>query len=115
MLIVASDLNALVAQMRTDSHTWFPAIHNFDSYVPLEVFYAMGLAGEAGEALDEVKKVCRTGRWTVEAREKLAYELADTFVYLLLLADRMGIDLEGAYNAKRLQNLVRFGEPQQGE
>lgn len=101
-------LDALAKEMRENSERWFPHLHSADALVPLPAFYAMGLAEEAGEALGEAKKTYRKGDWTNERREKLALELADVFTYLLLLADKMGVDLLGSYTVKAALNDARF-------
>lgn len=59
--------------------------------------------GELGEAANVVKKLNRVrdningNKETADAlREKLAGELADTFIYLDLMCQALGIDLESA-------------------
>jgi len=72
------------------------------------------LTGELGEAANVAKKLNRyrdgiNGNTEAEAdlRAKLARELADTFIYLDLLAQRAGVDLPAAvrdtFNAKSAQ------------
>lgn len=41
-------------------------------------------------------------------RERAAEEIADTFIYLLRLADVMGIDLIAAAQAKMTQNALKY-------
>lgn len=104
-------LKQITKTMRSDSERWAPQIH--DGSVDLTVFYGLGLAGEAGEAVDEIKKGMRRGTRADGSLKiddaKFAFELADTFTYLLLLADEIGLDLTAAWMAKREMNEERFG------
>ena len=69
--------------------------------------WAIAFVGEAGEAANIIKKLNRVrdgirGNDTPEQvlRVNLAGELADAFTYLDLLAQRFGIDLADAVEAK---------------
>ena len=53
---------------------------------------ALGIAGEAGEVADYVKKV--VGHRHPLDREKMAKELGDVLWYLTILAQRFGFSLE---------------------
>lgn len=103
------DLTQLAATMRANSERWFPGLHH-DPLLPLAVFYALGLGGEAGEVLDEIKKAFRTNG-DLTQRDNLAAELADVLTYLLLLADELDIDLIAAYQTKAAYNEARWGQP----
>lgn len=68
--------------------------------------WAVAMVGEAGEAFNLIKKFNRL-RDKLHSNNpdgfdmsKLADELADTFIYLDLLASRCGIDLENAVRQK---------------
>jgi NTP pyrophosphatase (non-canonical NTP hydrolase) len=52
----------------------------------------MGLCGEAGEALDELKKHLFQDHWL--DKEHIAKELGDVAWYLAVSADALGYDLE---------------------
>jgi NTP pyrophosphatase (non-canonical NTP hydrolase) len=56
---------------------------------------AVGLGGEAGEVLNELKKMHRDdgGLWTKARRKKVALELGDTLYYLALIAWEAGYTL----------------------
>ena len=43
-----------------------------------------------------------------EKREQVGHEIADTFIYLLRLADVLGIDLIAAANAKMDLNALKY-------
>ena len=65
--------------------------------------WACSLAGEAGEACNVIKKIHRVRdgiqRDPValdDLQYHLAEELADTLIYLFLLAERSGVNLEAA-------------------
>jgi NTP pyrophosphatase (non-canonical NTP hydrolase) len=83
--------------------------------------WAGAMAGEAGEAANVAKKLKRletglvTGSQDRERHElvkKLGLELADTFLYLDLLAARYGIDLGHAIVEKFNQKSEEFGFPE---
>ena|SRR5690349_2446280 len=56
------------------------------------MYAAMGLAGEAGEVLEKIKKVLRDDDYvfTDETRAKLHKEMGDTLFYLTVIADLIG-------------------------
>lgn len=56
--------------------------------------------GELGEAANLLKKVRRHDFTISSVRKKLAHELADVVIYIVLLADKCGIDLEDAVREK---------------
>lgn len=102
-------LTALARLYRENSERWFPHWHSPDLGMPLRVAYALGLAGEVGEVANVVKKMQRDGDSAV-LTEGLGAELADVFVYLLLLADECDVDLYAEAEAKVLVNEVQRGE-----
>ena len=60
-------------------------------------FYpTLGLAGEAGEVCEKVKKVMRDrgGEFDSSARESIKKELGDVLWYVAILADELGLDLD---------------------
>lgn len=59
------------------------------------VYTSLGLAGEAGEITNKVKKVLRDndGVLTPEVAEDLAKEIGDVLWYLARLADELGYPL----------------------
>lgn len=62
-----------------------------------KVFYpALGLAGEAGEIANKVKKILRdtNGVVTEERREELAGEIGDVLWYAAALASDLGLSLD---------------------
>lgn len=61
------------------------------------IYYpTLGLAGEAGEVADKVKKIMRDdgGTLTPERREAIIKELGDVLWYCAALADELGTTLE---------------------
>jgi NTP pyrophosphatase (non-canonical NTP hydrolase) len=74
---------------------------------------ALGLAGEAGEVADQVKRVIRDdgGELTAERRDALAGELGDVLWYLAQLATELGLDLDdvGRSNLEKLRSRQRRG------
>lgn len=58
--------------------------------------WACAAAGEMGELLNEIKKVRRRGETpelTDSEKAKIAHEVYDTFVYLDLLVQRLGMNM----------------------
>lgn len=60
------------------------------------VYPALGLAGEAGETADKVKKVLRDcgGEFTAEKKEDIAKEIGDVLWYCAALARDLGYELD---------------------
>lgn len=59
-------------------------------------YAALGLAGEAGEVADKVKKIIRDahGTLTPKAREEMIKELGDVLWYLAAVANELSVDIE---------------------
>ena len=81
------------------------------------IYPSLGLAGEAGEAVDKVKKIWRnlgitSGReYLATQRLELAKEIGDVMWYVAALADEIGFDLESvaAMNIAKLQDRKERG------
>jgi len=58
------------------------------------VYTALGLAGEAGEIANKMKKVIRGDKSITECREDLASELGDVLWYVAMLAKELGYSLD---------------------
>jgi len=58
------------------------------------LYPALGLAGEAGEVADKVKKIVRDNKQLVDEREELAKELGDVLWYINAMARDIGYSLE---------------------
>jgi NTP pyrophosphatase (non-canonical NTP hydrolase) len=100
-------LDSIASEARRNSERWFPSVHDPEkALVPLAVHYALGMCGEAGEVANVVKKALRKGETT---SPELAAELADVFIYLLLLADEAGVNLYAAYKDKQAVCEKRWG------
>jgi NTP pyrophosphatase (non-canonical NTP hydrolase) len=81
--------------------------HPLHSWTPTD--WACAMAGEAGEACNAVKKLRRLAEGTntakdpqteAEALKAIGSELADTIIYIDLLAARLGLDLSVEVSAK---------------
>lgn len=58
------------------------------------VYPALGLAGEAGEVADKVKKIIRDGRTDSLYKNEIAKEIGDVLWYCAVLADDLGYTLQ---------------------
>ena len=60
------------------------------------IYPTLGLAGEAGEVADKVKKVIRdrNGNFDMEAKESIMLELGDVLWYVSQLGSELGFQLE---------------------
>lgn len=70
------------------------------------IYPTLGLAGEAGEVADKVKKVLRDngGEFTKEKKEEIAMEIGDVLWYCAALADDLGMTLDYIAN-KNIEKL----------
>lgn len=70
--------------------------------------WSLGIAGEAGEVADHVKKYIGHGHPL--DKEKIAKELGDVLWYLAMMSDQLGLDLSDVaeMNIKKLKK--RYGE-----
>jgi NTP pyrophosphatase (non-canonical NTP hydrolase) len=79
------------------------------------IYPALGLAGEAGEVADKVKKIVRDNNTTDEFKQNIAAEIGDVLWYCAVLANDLGFDLAHVANinltklADRLQRGVLQG------
>ena len=60
------------------------------------IYPTLGMAGEAGEVADKVKKVIRDyGSFTSERKREIVKEIGDVLWYCATLANDLGYSLEG--------------------
>ena len=71
---------------------------------------AMALAVEAAELMEHFQWLTerQSGELPPAVKEQVAAELADVFIYTVRLADRLGVDLGPAVEAKILVNAARY-------
>ncbi|AMQ66802.1 nucleotide pyrophosphohydrolase [Mycobacterium phage Mulciber] len=87
-------MHLLEYQLRSADTAIYPGAGDVDSIGGLS-YTAMGLAGEAGEVANKVKKILRDqdGIITIENRVQLHKELGDVLWYLSQLATQIGSSL----------------------
>lgn len=77
------------------------------------VYLTLGLAGEAGEVAENVKKMLRddNGRLHPERKQRLAHELGDVLWYIANLAGELGLRLDdiASDNIAKLRSRQRRG------
>lgn len=98
------DLNDLAHQVYKDNKKWFP-----DKADDLR-HHALGLAGEAGEVANWVKKIDR-GTHSLEdlgVRKEIGEELVDVMIYALSAMAIIGVDPVALWDIKRAKNNNRF-------
>lgn len=71
---------------------------------------AMALAGEAGELLEHFQWLTETESYALDAagKEAVSEELADVFLYLIRLADRLSVDLQAVAREKIKKNAAKY-------
>lgn len=71
---------------------------------------AMALIGEAGELIEHFQWLTpeQSQQLAPEQKAEVALELADIFLYLIRLADRLEIDLAAAAHTKIACNEIRY-------
>ncbi|MFQ5884531.1 MAG: MazG-like family protein [Thermoplasmata archaeon] len=74
-------------------------------------YWCLALAGEIGELCNLVKKETRD---QVSMKEVIAEEMADILIYLCMMANSLGVDLEEEFYRKQKKNIQRFGEDERG-
>lgn len=71
-------------------------------------YVTLGLAGEAGEVADKVKKLIRddNGILSPDKKKEMIKELGDVLWYLTACASELGVDLEevATQNAKKVED-----------
>jgi NTP pyrophosphatase (non-canonical NTP hydrolase) len=91
---VSLDLNTY--QQRTGETAIYPGSQYLSNEATGLTYVSLGLAGEAGEIANKVKKILRddAGEVTEEKRRLIAGELGDVLWYVAQVATQLDIDLE---------------------
>ncbi|SCX56519.1 nucleotide pyrophosphohydrolase [Variovorax sp. EL159] len=76
---------------------------------------ASALSVEAAELLEHFQWLteAQSRSLSPEKRAEVGTEIADVFLYLLQLADKLGIDLVEAAKSKMVQNAIKYPVPPQ--
>ena len=99
-----ADLNELAALIRA-----FAEERDWDQFhTPKNL--AMGVAIEAAELMEEFHWLTpeQSGQLAPQSLEAVRHEMADVFVYLVLLADKLGVDLFAAAVEKIAINAGKY-------
>lgn len=99
-----NDIEELKERMRT-----FAERRNWDQFhAPKNL--VMALAGEAGELIEHFQWLSERESAELDAPtlEKVASEIADIQIYLVRLADKLGISIADAVNRKVIENERRY-------
>ena len=99
-----ADLNELAALIRA-----FARERDWDQFhTPKNL--AMGVAIEAAELMEEFHWLTpeQSGQLPPETLQAVRHEMADVFVYLVLLADKLGVDLFAAAAEKMAINAGKY-------
>jgi hypothetical protein len=103
---MSADLDTLIAEIRI-----FVAEREWAQFHDPKNL-SMAVASEAGELLAEYRWVGNNEADAVSqdpaARARIAAEIADVGISLLMLSDRIGLDLVGAMRAKLAQNALKY-------
>ena len=83
----------------TDKTAVYP--DSFNKELTGVVYSALGLAGEAGEVAEEIKKIIRNdnGILTAERKKKLCLEMGDVMWYWLRLTKELELDIDEVMDA----------------
>ena len=75
------------------------------------LYPTLGLAGEAGEVADKVKKIIRDNKSVVNERVEIAKELGDVLWYLAAVSRDIGVSLEDVaqMNIEKLESRKERG------
>jgi NTP pyrophosphatase (non-canonical NTP hydrolase) len=99
-------------QVATDETAVYPGAGDQDSIIAL-AYVTLGLAGEAGELANKVKKILRDqgGEITTENKVDLEAELGDVLWYLARVATQIGTPLAmvAESNIHKLRNRMIRG------
>lgn len=71
---------------------------------------SMALIAECGELVEHFQWLTeeQSAQISAESLEEISHEIADVFVYLLRLSDKLGIDLVEAVNRKMVLNEIKY-------
>ena len=71
---------------------------------------SMALAVEAAELMEHFQWLTEQQSWQVEGekRQQVIDEIADVQVYLLMLSDKLGVDIEDAVVQKIAKNEIKY-------
>ena len=104
------DIQALARRCHLNSANWFPSNHTSEQKAVTHC--TLGLAGEAGEVANKVKKMYGYVDQTIPEglRADIVGELVDTLIYDLVLLDLLGADIPVEVEKVIAKCVGRWGE-----
>lgn len=105
-----SDMQALARRCHANSANWFPTNHRTQRAAITHC--TLGLAGEAGEVANKVKKLYGYVDQTIpdDLRDAIRGELIDTLIYDLVLLDLLESDIPAEIEKVIAKCVARWGE-----
>lgn len=103
------NIQELAARCHANSAKWFPTNHL--SQRSAVTHCTLGLAGEAGEVANKVKKLYGYTDQTIpdDLRSDIVGELVDTLIYDLVLLDLLGADISAEVEKVVDKCVARWG------
>lgn len=104
------NISELAARCHANSAHWFPSNH--ESQRAAVTHCTLGLAGEAGEVANKVKKLYGYSDQVPigeSLRAAIIEELVDTLIYDLVLLDVLGADVPSEIEAVIAKCVARWG------
>jgi NTP pyrophosphatase (non-canonical NTP hydrolase) len=103
------DITAIARRCHANSANWFPSNHTTERAAITHC--TLGLAGEAGEVANKVKKLYGYVDQEIppELRVDIIGELIDTLIYDLVLLDVLGADIPAELERVVAKCVARWG------
>ncbi|MBU5688501.1 MAG: MazG nucleotide pyrophosphohydrolase domain-containing protein [Candidatus Aenigmatarchaeota archaeon] len=113
------DIQRLQREFDEEFFNKFWEINDEKTFIERLQYLVVALTGEIGEYANIVKKASRDFEHlkeniSEEKKKQLTEELVDCFIYIIITANLLGIDLEKEYLEKLEKNKQRFEKYKRG-